>query len=208
MEYEIVDALPRQGQFDFYAEHPRPFYAVTWSVAITGLRSWAERNHVSIHLTLCYFMARAMASVEDFRYRLIDGEVRLYDRLHVGSTLPTPDGQFAFGFFEYHDDVKEFMRGAEAERARLRLDGVLRTDTDRPNMVLCTALPNVPFSAMTHVPLPDPADARPNVGFGRFAAAGGELTVPISVQVNHRYIGGRALGELVDAVEQAYGAPA
>ena len=74
-------------------------------------------------------------------------------------------------------------------------------------MVLCTSLPNVPFSAMTHVHLPDPADPRPNVGFGRFATESGELTVPTSLQVNHRYIGGRAVGELVDAVARQYADP-
>jgi len=75
-------------------------------------------------------------------------------------------------------------------------------------MILFTSLPGVPFSSLTHVPMPDASDARPNVGFGQFATVDGENTVPISLQVNHRYIGGRALGALVEAVRLQYGSPA
>lgn len=206
MEYEIVDRYPRQGQFDFYREHPSPFYAVTWTVEMTALKASATRHGHSTYMALCYYMARAMRSVEDFRYRLLDGRMVLYDRLHIGMTLPTPDGQYAFGHFDYLDDVEEFMRCVEAVRAEIVADGVLRTD-ERPNMILCTALPGVPFTAMTHVPLPDPADARPNVAFGRFAVDGDRVTVPISLQVNHRFIGGRALGTLVEAVTRQYARP-
>jgi len=206
MEYEVIEEYSRQGQFDFYREHPSPFYAITWSAEISALKAWAARKDVSVHLALCYFMARAMRSVEDFRYRLLDGRIVLYDRLHIGTTLPTPDGQYAFGHFDYHEDATEFMRQAAAARSGLRVDGVLRTD-DRPNMILFTSLPGVPFTAMTHVPLPDPSDARPNVAFGRFDVVADEVTVPVSLQVNHRFIGGRALGELVEAVGRQYERP-
>lgn len=208
MGYRIVDKHPRSGQFEFYREHPSPFYSVTWEVEIDALKVWAEAHDHSMHLVLCYFMTRAMQSVEDFRYRLLDGRVALYDRLHVGTTLPTPDGQYAFGFFEYHHEAEEFLRRAEIERSKVVLDGVLRTAGERPNMVLYTSLPGVPFLSMTHVPMPDSADARPNVGFGRFSGGAGQLAVPVSLQVNHRFIGGRALGELVEAVEREFSAPA
>jgi len=206
MEYEVVEEYPRRGQFDFYSEHPSPFYAVTWSTEIAELKAWAARNEYSIYLVLCYYMVRAMQSVEDFRYRLLDGRIVLYDRLDIGMTLPTPDGQYAFGHFDFHEDVSEFMRRVDVARSKIRVDGVLRPD-DRPNRILFTSAPGVPFTSMSHVPLPDPGDARPNVAFGQFASAGDEVTVPISLQVNHRFIGGRALGELVEAVAFQYTRP-
>ena len=45
------------------------------------------------------------------------------------------------------------------------------------------------------------------LSFTLFAEDGDRVTVPIGLQVNHRYIGGRALGELVEAVALHYSRP-
>jgi chloramphenicol O-acetyltransferase len=206
MGYEVIDRHPRQGQLDFYAEHPSPFFAVTWRVAMHAVRTLAHERGYSTHLTLCYYMARAMQEVEDFRYRFRDGQLVLYDRLHIGTTVPTPDGQFVFAGFEYLDAVEEFMAAATEAMRSVKLDGRLRPESP-PNSIYFTALPQVPFTGVTHVTPRDRTDGHPQVAFGRFDDRDGQLEVPIGIQVNHLFIGGRALGELATRVEQHFAQP-
>jgi chloramphenicol O-acetyltransferase type A len=206
MGYQFIDEHPRRGQLDYYSGHPSPFYGVTWQVPMGGVKALADARGYYSHLTLCYYMARAMLEVEDFLYAYREGRLVLYDQLHIGTTVPTPDGQFGFASLEYRSDVGEFMAAAAEAQASVILDGKLR-DGGEPNSILFTAMPGVPFTGVTHVAATERTDARPRVAFGRFGTRSGVLEVPVGLQVNHLFISGRSLGELASAVERHYSRP-
>ena len=95
MDFRIVERYHRQEHFDFYSKYGWPFYAATVRFDITALKEWAaERGH-STYLSLCYYFTRAAQAIEDFRYRIRDGRIVLYERLHPGLTVPAPGGLFS-----------------------------------------------------------------------------------------------------------------
>jgi chloramphenicol O-acetyltransferase type A len=147
-----------------------------------------------------------MQSVEDFRYRLRDGQIALYDGLEVAATLPAPGKLFSFGYFGYDPDVAAFnQRAREIDRAaRERVELSQPEDT---NHVLFTAIQGVRFTGLTHAKPADATDARPRVAFGKFFERSGKLMVPVGLEVNHIFIDGAPLGELVDAVQREYDEP-
>ncbi len=205
MGYRIVEDYHRQQHFDFFSGYSNPHYAVTFELDITTLKSWTDRKGYSIYLNLCYFFVRAMQPIEDFRYRIMDGGIALYDLLEVAATLPSPDGLFSFGYFGYSPDSEDFNRRAEAVNRKIRGLTTLEQPADT-NQVLFTALPEIRFTGMTHA-TPEARDCRPRVAFGKFFDVDGGLSVPVSLQVNHVFIDGQALGALVEGAQREFDQP-
>ncbi len=212
--YRVVESYHRQQHFDFWSGYDNPFYAATFHLDIRRLKAYCERQgspeggpegRYPLYLSLCYFMIRAMREIEDFRYRLLDGRLVLYDEIHPGLAIPAPGGLFTFADYEY-PDVAIFHRRARrvSEQAS---GGVALEAPEHHNGIWFTALPKVPFTGFTHATR-SPDDSEPRIAFGKFAERDGKLMVPVGVQVNHRLVDGNALGELVERSQRCYDEPA
>lgn len=203
--YRVIETYYRQQHFDFWSRYRNPFYATTFHLDMTRLRAFGEERGHSIYAELCYFFTRAMRGIEDFRYRLLDGRIVLYEELHPALALPAPGGLYTFANFDYHDDVEVFHERARevSEKARRTIDLGPSQHLDR---IFFTALPKVPFTSFTHASHL-PADTVPRVAFGKFSERDGRCTVPVSVQVSHVLIDGNALGDLVERAQQCFDDP-
>ncbi len=204
--HRVVRSYHRQQHFDFWSPYRNPFYSATVHFDVTRLKAYCDEHGHSIYVNLCYFFTRAMSEIEDFRYRLLDGRIVLYDELHPGLTVPAPDGLFTFAYFEYHPQAAVFNERAreisESARREVRLE-----DSKHLNWVYFTALPKVPFTSFTHA-THQPTDTVPQVAFGKFSRQDGRLQVPAGIQVNHMLVDGNALGELVEGVQGCFDDPA
>ena len=169
------------------------------------MRERARSAGVSTYVSLVWAFHRALVEVEAFRYRLLDGErLVLFETLRPGLTVPAAGGVFNFSEVDWHPDFDVFHRAAApaiaAASARDHLDTAAG---GRPDFAYYTALPQVPFTGFTHAPLADPLAGQPEVAFGRFRQDGARTFVPIGLQVNHVYIDGAAVGQLVTAASSS-----
>jgi chloramphenicol O-acetyltransferase type A len=206
MGFEIVENYYRQAHFDFFRSYRNPFYAVTFELDATAVKAFCQNSSWPVYRNLCYFFARAMQPVEDFRYRVRDDRIVLYDTLEVAATLPAPDRMFSFGYLGYHPDAAEFNRHAE-ELDRSRRAAVSLEQPEDTNQILFSAIPGVRFTGLTHATPDDTLDGRPRVAFGRFFERSGRLMVPVGLEVNHIFVDGAAIGTLVEEVQREYDRP-
>ena len=203
-EIELAD-YPRRGHLEFYRRYPNPFWSVTFELDASEVRRRARHERVSTYASLVWAFHRALVELEAFRVRLLGDRLVLFETLRPGLTVPAPGGLFNFSELDWHPDFHEFHRAAgpaitEAS-ARERLDTAAGS---RPDFAYYTALPQVPFTGFTHAPLADPLAGQPEVAFGRFREAGERTFVPVGLQVNHVYIDGAAVGELVEAAGRSF----
>ena len=203
--YSIVESYYRQKHFDFWSKYRNPYYSATFHLDMTRLKAYCRDHGIPIYLNLCYFMTRAMRDIEDFRYRLLDGRLVLYDELHPSLAVPAIGGQFTFADYAYHPDVALFNRHAR-EISEAAGSAVELKAPEHRNGIWFTALPKVPFTSFTHATHLT-TDSEPRVAFGRYAEQSGKLSVPVSVQVNHMLVDGNALGELVEGTQRCYDQP-
>ena len=206
MAYTIVRDYYRKQNFDFFSRYANPFYGVSFQLDISHAKLFAADHGYPVYLTLCYLMTRAAQDLEDFQYRVVDSEIVRYDRLDLSATLPAPGRLFSFAYFEYHPDIATFHRQAEdvAQQARKGAD---LSEREHRNQLLFTALPTVAFTAFTHPTRADRTDARPNTALGRFQTSGDRTVMPVGLEVNHIFIDGNALGELVERFQKVLDDP-
>ncbi len=199
----VVDDYYRREHLEFFARYRSPFYSVSFELDATAFKAELDRRGQPVYLNFVWAMTAALQAVEDFRYRLEDGQVMLYEQLHPGLTVPAPGGRFSFCALEFHPDRDEFNRRS-APRLAEASAGVDLGGGTGPEYAYFTALPKVPFTAFTHVAPDDPLAGQPRVAFGRFAHRDGRLVVPVALLVNHVYIDGVALGRLYEEAERRF----
>lgn len=61
----------------------------------------AKKRRTSFFLCSLHRILTAVNRIEAFRYRIENGEVVCYDRIHASPTIGREDGSFGYGFFEY-----------------------------------------------------------------------------------------------------------
>lgn len=206
MPYRVVDRYYRQQNFEFFRNYPNPFYSITFHLDATALKRFCRRHGHPVYLSLCYFFTRAMQKVEDFRYRLIDDQIVLYEQIHIGMTVPAPEGLFSFAYFDAHPDTETFFRQAEGQREQGRNEASLVT-REQTNYNYFTAIPGLSFTCFAHATPADTSDGAPRVAFGKFFEQGDRLMVPVGMTVNHLFIDGQALGRLGENAEQELAEP-
>jgi len=203
MAYRIVENYYRKEAFEYFRGYRNPFYSVTFQLPFGRLKALLNAQGWKTYLNLCYFFTRAIQPLEDYRYRLQDGELVLHDAIHLGLTVPAAGGLFGFSYFDFTPDA-----------ARFNAEAVMPSPDQPPDLtgrgssiyVYFTAIPGIPFTGFTHASN-DPTDGAPRVAFGKPYDDAGELWVPVSVQVNHAFIDGRALGELYERAVDCFENP-
>lgn len=203
MGFSRLDPYPRRPHLEFYRRYPSPFYGTTFELDAGALRRRLVALRASTFAGFCWAFHRAVLAIEAFRVRLHGDEVVLHDGLRLGLTTPGPGRTFTFVQLEWDADPARFLAGAAAATAQAAHSVDLHGG-DAPDFAYYTALPKLPFTSFTHVPLPDPTAGQPLVAFGRFREEGERVIVPVGVQVNHLYVDGGDLGELYEAAQDSF----
>ncbi len=206
MPFTVVKSYYRQKNFDFFKDFANPFYSITFDLDITHVKAFADDHGYPVYFTLCYLFTRAAQPLEDFRYRLKDDQIILYDHLDLSAIVPAPGGLFSFAYMDYDPDPEIFMKRAR-QAAQVAGQYVTLDEPEETNHLLFTSLQGVPFTGMTHASTSDFSDARPNIAFGKFRRDGNRLLVPVGLAVNHLFIDGAPLGKLFENVQATYDNP-
>ena len=205
MAFRRIDDYYRQEHFDFYRKSQMPFYSVTFHLEVDRLKEYLRERGYPIYLNLCYLFTKAMQPIEDFRYRLEDGEIVLFETVHPALTVPAPGELFSFVYFDYDSRIEPFN-----ERATPHLvEGGSRVSIEtaaQSNYVFYSALPGISFTGLTHT-MDDPAETEPRVTFGKFFEDGGRTKVPVGMQVSHLFLDGGMLGKLAERAAAIFAEP-
>lgn len=194
----------RREHFAFFSAFEEPFFGLVAPVECTGAQAEAKRLGVSFFLYYLYHAVQAANEVPEFRTRIEEGQVYVYDRVHASATLGRDDRTFAFSFIEQHDELAGFVAAAAAEMEAVRLSSGLRLSdaTARPDVLHCSAIPWVRFSGLTHARSFGHPDSCPKISFGQLYQENGATWMPVSVNVHHALADGYHVGQFLAAFER------
>jgi chloramphenicol O-acetyltransferase type A len=194
----------RREHFEFFSQFEEPFFGLTAAVDCTPALAEAKRLGVPFFLYYLYHAVQAVNAVENLRYRIEDGQVYHYDRIHASATLGRADHTFAFSFIEQHNDLAEFVRGAQAEVAAVQASTGLRLGptTARPDVIHFSAIPWVRFTGLTHARSFRHPDSIPKVSVGQTFREGTATRMPVAVNVHHGLADGYHVGLFLEEFQR------
>ncbi|MBD2768062.1 chloramphenicol acetyltransferase [Hymenobacter sp. BT664] len=197
----------RREHFEFFSSFDEPFFGLVAPVDCTRTLAEAKRLGVPFFVYYLYHALQAANQVEAFRYRIENGQVYQYDRVHASATIGREDHTFGFSFIEQQDELTSFVRAAAEEIEAVRTgEGLRLTETTgRPDVIHFSALPWVRFSGLTHARSFGRPDSVPKISFGQTYLERGATLLPVSVNMHHGLADGYHVGQFLSVFQDRLG---
>lgn len=201
-----LDSWPRKAHYQFFKDFTEPFHSVVFETDVTRAYQRAKREGHSFYLDYLHCSLRAVNEIPEFRYRIDEGQAWDYAQINASATVLRPDNTFGFSNIPYHTDLATFVQGATAEIARVRASEALFSSATGQEVIHCSALPWLNFTALSHARHFPMGDSVPKISYAKMMEKGSQLTMSVSLHAHHALVDGYHVGlfaqryqELLDA---------
>lgn len=196
-----LEAWNRKEHFLFFKQMEEPFFGVTITVDCTKAYKKAKEMGVSFFTYYLHKTLSAVNQFEPFRYRIIDNEVYIFDRIDVSSTILREDKTFGFSQIEYSKDLNQFAENTKKEIARIQTTTGLFTREYSENLIHFSALPWINFTSFSHARSFTWPDSCPKISFGKMMDENGKKTMSMSIHVHHGLMDGYHVGAFIEVIQ-------
>lgn len=204
--YKVIDLKTwnRKDTFEFFKDFDIPHYNVTVNVDVTNLKAFCKKHNYSFFIASIFYSQQALQQVENFRMRLVDGEIRCFDTLKAGSTILLKNNTFGFNYFEETNHFEEFHTKAAISIMETRNNPEFIPREGGQHMVYYSVTPWFSFTSFQHARKFDKNDTIPRIVFGKYFEQNGKLLMPVSVEAHHSLVDGYHVGLYYQALEQIF----
>ena len=197
-----LNTWDRREHYKLFSAQQFPYLGVTFRLDVTRLHRWCKENRVSFYYALCWYSIRAMEPIRNFHYRLMGGAPVRVGKLipsltdmHAGSEL------FHIVTVEMTPEPAEFCRRT-AEKSVAQSGLLDQTDEQIEGLIYLSCLPWLDFTGVLNN-RESPDDGTPQAIWGKYRReADGRLTLPYSIDANHRLMDGVHLGKFAENLQR------
>ena len=197
-----INSWKRKEHFDFFSNTTYPIYNISFNLDVTKVKQYTKRNTISFNLTMIYLSTKTLNSIENFKYRLHDKKVVLYDELKP-SYAELENGSDLFKMITVPMDVDlfKFITNAEEKSKNQKEYFCINDFTQDDNLVFYSTLPWISFTSIDHTINLKKEDAIQRISFGKYFKENNKIVMPYNIQVNHLFIDGIHLGKFKDTLD-------
>ena len=201
MKKIAIETWNRKEHFLFFKQMEEPFFGITTSIDCTKAYSKSKEINASFFIFYLYKTLQAVNKIENFKYRIIDDEVFMYDTIDASATIMRDDFTFGFSYIEYDDDFNNFAKNSLEEIKRINTTTGLFTREYPDNLIHFSALPWVNFTSLSHARSFTWQDSCPKISFGKMMDENGKKTMAVSVHVHHALVDGYHVGKFIEKLQ-------
>lgn len=200
-QYKIIDETnwKRAMHCQIFRNSIEPSYCITFELDITSFLTRIREQSLSFTFALIYVVTKCANDIEEFRYRFLDGEIVLYDRIHTAFTYMDQDTElFKVVNVEMQDSLNEYVAVARqaAFNQKEYFTGPLGNDVFQ-----FSPLPWITYTHISHTNSGKKDNATPLFDWGKYYDKDGKWMLPFSVQVHHSFVDGFHVGKLAAALQ-------
>ena len=192
----------RKEHFEFFCKFEEPFFGTTIQLDCTKAHAKSKELGVSFFAYYLHKTLVAVNNIENFRYRIHNGKVFIYDKINVSSTILRDDKTFGFSEIEYYENLNTFIENYNTEATRVKNTTGLFTREYNENIVHFSALPWINFTSISHSRSFTFPDSCPKFSFGKMTTENDKKFMSMSVHVHHGLVDGYHLGLFFEEFER------
>jgi chloramphenicol O-acetyltransferase type A len=197
-----IDSWPRKTTYEFFKDYEDPFFNFAAAIDVSAIYRFCKENALSFSLTALHSTLIAANEIREFRIRLMDGELVVFDRIHATQTILNDDETFSFAYFEMQDDVYEFNRSGRAAMEKYKALKTFDVESDRKDLIYYSVIPWVSFTSFKHASRLDKTQTVPRIVFGKMFEQGDRRLMPLSVEANHTIMDGFHVGKFFNRFQE------
>jgi chloramphenicol O-acetyltransferase type A len=194
----------RKEHFEFFSTFEEPFFGITTPIDCTIAFEKSKELNIPFFIYYLHKTLIAVNQIENFRYRIENGNVFLYDEIDSSATIMRADKTFGFSFMKFNPDLTEFNKIAFAEIERIQSTSGLFTREFPENLIHFSAIPWINFTSLTHSRSFTLPDSCPKISFGKMITENGKKTMSLAVLAHHGLVDGYHMGMFVEALQNEF----
>lgn len=199
-----IESWNRKEHFEFFSSFEEPYFGIVSDVECTRAYNISKAKKTSFFAYYLYKSLKAINQIEEFRSRVVEDKVVIFDAIHASATIGREDGTFGFSFVPFDSDFDKFNASLNSEIERVRnSDGLGATkDTLRQDVVHFSAVPWIKFTGLTHARKFQTSDSVPKVSFGKTYEVGEKIFMAVSINGHHGLLDGLHVGRYFDLFQE------
>jgi chloramphenicol O-acetyltransferase type A len=155
-------------------------------VDITNTFRYSKKSRSSLFQVVLFALMKSCNEIEEFRYRITDDKIAIYDTVHPGITYISHEDVYSNMIIPYKPVLKDFLIEFKSETDKAKDTIVIGTEEGkRLDLVYVSSLPWISFTSATNPVRLGYEDSVPRLLFGKHFKQDGKIMMPFSVQVNH-----------------------
>ncbi|PWJ42076.1 chloramphenicol acetyltransferase [Sediminitomix flava] len=194
----------RREHFEFFSKFDEPFWGLVADVDCTKAYELSKKEGYSFFAYYLYQALRAANQVEEFKYRIQEGEVFVCDQINASPTIGRADHTFGFSFIKFQESFVEFEKNLKEEVENVQNSEGLRLseETGRIDVIHFSSIPWSSFTSLSHARNFQYADCVPKITFGKTLNKHGKMILPLSIHVHHGLADGYHVGKFLEIFQK------
>ena len=200
--YQIIDEKnwKRAAHCAVFRNSLEPAFCVTFELDITNFLYRIKEENYSFTMAMIYAVSKCANEIEEFRYRFIDGQVALFDKINTAFTyLDKEMALFKVVNVPMCDTLEEYVPLAvkTAQEQKEYFTGPLGNDVFQ-----FSPMPWVSYTHISHTNSGKKDNATPLFDWGKFFERDEKIILPFSVQAHHSFVDGLHIGKLYESIQK------
>lgn len=178
-----------------------PAFCITVELDVTRFYRRIKELGYPFTYSLIYLVSQAANEIEEFRYRFLEGQVVLYQRIHTAFTYLNPETElFKVVNVPLTDTLEEYV--ALADRTQKEQQEYF-TDSLGRDVFQFSPLPWLRYTHISHTNAGNKDNATPLFDWGKWEIREGKRLLPFSIQAHHSFVDGLHVARLVEKIQNS-----
>lgn len=200
--YQVIDekSWERAMHCMVFRNSVEPAFCVTFEADVTNFLNKVKQHKYSFTLAMVYAVCKCANEIEAFRYRFLDGQVVLFDKIDTAFTyLNTESELFKVVNVPMQENMQDYVELAAktAREQREYFTGPLGNDVFQ-----CSPMPWITYTHISHTNSGRKDNATPLFDWGRYYEKDERIVMPLSVQAHHSFVDGIHIGKFADGLQK------
>lgn len=199
-----IENWKRKEYFEFFSQMDHPFFGIVTEVDCSIAYQKAKDEGHSFFASYLHKSILAVNEVEEFKYRIVNGQVMIFDEIHAAATIAREDETFGFAFMHFSKDLSIFTKELQKEIEEIQNGKGLRLNEDavKIDLIHHSTFPWAPFSSLLHPRNFRNNDSIPKITFGGVHVTENRRVLPVSVEVHHGLADGLHIAKYLKAFQR------
>ena len=203
-----IENWERKRLFYNYLGTDFPYIILTANVDVTKPLAFAKKHGISFNLVMVYLTNKTVDSIENYRYRFIDGKPFIID--HTRPTinhLKKDSDIFVIGEGPWPcDDIVEFCKITHENMEKATEEEREELLHNKLDIINYTSIPWIQYTGFIRTIAHNGLDNAPKMSFGKYfkdPANPGHVLMPVSNQTHHGLMDGTHVGKFFKKLQEA-----
>lgn len=202
--YKVIDekTWERAMHCMIFRDSIEPAFCVTFEADITNFKNKISVQGFSFTISMVYAVCKIANEIEAFRYRFLDDQIVLFDKIDTAFTYLNPETNlFKVVNVSFKNNISEYVELATktAKEQKDYFTGPLGNDVFQ-----CSSMPWVTYTHISHTNSGKKNNATPLFDWGKYFEKDGKIYIPISVQAHHSFVDGLHIGQFVEQLQKYF----